>query len=130
MAKFLCYSVEEGQGETKRSTLCLARSSACTSYQLLSFAPRKQRPTKRASLTVHKMQPDEPPLYLQQDRMIYQSIKERVSTRCEIFCCSTTVYEDKCLFTQSNKSLLNGIPKFVLKIGPMKFFINFTTSLL
>ena len=52
---FLCNSVEEGQGETKRSALCLARSSAYTLFQLMSCASPKQRlkarPHGRAKLT-------------------------------------------------------------------------------
>ena len=54
--------------------------------------PPKQRPTKRASLAVRNMQPDELPSFLQQDRVTFQIIKERVSSGCDIFCCSTTAY--------------------------------------
>ena len=65
---FLCNSVEEGQGETKRSP------SVWPDHQHLLYPscrpapPPKQRLTKRASLTVSNMQPDKLPLFLQQDR--------------------------------------------------------------
>ena len=87
---FLCNSVEEGQGETKRSP------SVWPDHQHILYpschpAPSpKQRLTKRASLTVRNMQPDKMPLFLQQDRESYRSIKKHVSSGCEIFSCSTT----------------------------------------
>ena len=61
---FLCNSVEEGQGKTKRSALC-------------------------QSCTVRNMQQDKLPLFLQQDRETYQSIKGCVPSGCEMFRCST-----------------------------------------
>ena len=86
---FLCNSVEEGQGETKRSPSVWPDHQHILYPSCRPARPPKQRLTKRASLTVCNMQPDKLPLFLQQDRETYQSIKGCVPSGCKMFRCST-----------------------------------------
>ena len=67
--------------------------------------PPKPRETTRSSLTVRGAQPDELPLFKEQDRVTYVKIKARLSSPSGNFCCPTTSYEDNSsLFIQSKLS--------------------------
>ena len=106
---FLCNSVEEGQGETKRSPSVWPDHQHILHPSCRPARPPKQRLTKRSSLTVCNMQPDKLPLFKIERLTRVSKGVCRQDARCSV------VPRNNCLFMQS-KSLLNGIPKFVLKI--------------
>ena len=78
--------------------------------------PPKPRPTKRASLTVRGLQPDEMSMFLQRDRVTIKEISQRVCSDSQPFCCPTTAYKDGDTLLIQSKARSQGVPRFVVEI--------------
>ena len=83
------------------------------------------RPTKRSSLTIRGTQPDEMDQFTQEDNVIFGDIVDRVTTKRDLFCCSTKAstedvcstiayMDNSCVYIQSTS--FSGVPKFVIEI--------------
>lgn len=74
------------------------------------------RPTKRSSLAIRGSQPDEMDQFLQEDKVVFGNIVDRVATKPDLFHCSTIAYtNDSRVYIQST-SFSEGVPRFVIEV--------------